>query len=680
MMKEIGRIITDSKGTEKPIYPGTSPNLPIQGEGEIKRPTFTTYEEALEWNKQAQKHTEQAISFTQEYAKRIVEPQYGNRIMVVNVSDVHWGHFDVDYDYVDQLFNLIEKTPDTYCIFGWNLLDAAIPAQFPDGVMWSGQTAQEQVYTFRDKLRRLDGLHKILGAIGDSRCYDGETEVLVRNHGFVRFDALLKNEFPNELEVATLNLQTGEFEWQKPTRWIKKWHKGKIYNFVNQKVNFMVTPDHNMLYFEREDKLNFKRIEARNWEQGGKQFVKGSWNWKGVNKKKLFGYDAILFMQLLGWYISEGYVHNLKKGNIEICQKKESKYYLEICELLKKMGIHPIKCKTGVQFTNRNLAKYLKKLGYSWNKFIPDEFKQLSKRHLLAFLYSYWKGDGYFGDGKRWRKKDSPICCSTASKRLASDLVEIIIKCGWGAMFSEWEREAGNLFPNGKRAKTRRTQYNVNICRNIFPHFRSKPKIREYDDYVYCLSVPNEVILVRRKGKVAYNFQCHEGWMKRTTGWMIYRELFEGIDVPLLLNGGYLDVQVKDESYRIGLFHKIKYWSQFNKTHGGDRAMDRLVDAEIVFTSHLHQAATGQSQRYNPPFTKETAVVSSGTCKLHDKFARGMMGSEGEKGGQAIILWADKHKFNTVFDLEVGSEMMFDMVRAKNLEELAKVREAIKNL
>lgn len=317
-MKEWGdrNLVINGNGDVKKV-PFPTVALPL--EFEIKRPTLTTYEDGLEWNKQAKEHADKSLSFTQEYAQTKVNP-YGDRFMVVNVSDLHWGHFDTDYYRVDHLLSLIENTPDVYCVFGWNLLDAAIPAQFPDGVMWSGQTAQEQVYTFNDKLKKLHAKNKIIGAIGDS--------------------------------------------------------------------------------------------------------------------------------------------------------------------------------------------------------------------------------------------------------------------------------------------------------------------------------------------------SCHEGWMKRKTGWMIYRELFEGVDVPLLKNGGYLDVNVHDESYRFALFHKIKYWSQFNKTHGGERAMDRLVDAEIVFTSHLHQGAVGQTNRYNPPFTKETAVVSSGTCKLNDNFARNNLGKEGELPGQAIILWANRHAKNVVYNLEDGIDLL----------------------
>ena len=55
---------------------------------------------------------------------------------------------------------------------------------------------------------------------------------------------------------------------------------------------------------------------------------------------------------------------------------------------------------------------------------------------------------------------------------------------------------------------------------------------------------------------------------------------------------------------------------------------------------------------------KDTAVVSSGTCKTHDKWARNNFGKDGEPIGQGIVLWGDRHTFEVVYDLQNGSELM----------------------
>lgn len=151
---------------------------------------------------------------------------------------------------------------------------------------------------------------------------------------------------------------------------------------------------------------------------------------------------------------------------------------------------------------------------------------------------------------------------------------------------------------------------------------------------------------------------CHENWTKKRAGWAIYRELFDGINIPLLPNGGYLDVLVKDERYKMAVFHKTPYWSTLNKTHGGERMMDRIANAEIVFTSHRHQAATGLSSRYNPPFSKDTSVLSLGTYLLNDEWALENYGKQGEKPGQGIMLWATDHTFENIYHIEKVPELM----------------------
>lgn len=326
-------------GVEHEVYHQPFANTEIQGDKGV-RPSLTHYEDGLDWNKKFREHKIEANSSTQEYALREVTPQRSNRIWVLGIADIHWGNTGVDYEMVDKLFKTLETTPDTYAIFGWNLVDAAIAGKFADGLTESGMTVQEQVYTLKDKIDRLAKQNKILGAIG--------------------------------------------------------------------------------------------------------------------------------------------------------------------------MG------------------------------------------------------------------------------------------------------------------------------------------------------------------------SCHEGWMKQKADWNIYRELFQDTDVPLLLNGGYLDIKVGKETYRTAHFHKLKYFSTFNKTHGGDRAMDRLTDAEVVFTSHLHQAATGQTERYNAPFRKETAVLSLGSCKLDDRFARANMGKDGERPGQGIMLWSDYHWKQTTFNLETGEEMMRDSIKARESERIDQLREELK--
>jgi len=174
---------------------------------------------------------------------------------------------------------------------------------------------------------------------------------------------------------------------------------------------------------------------------------------------------------------------------------------------------------------------------------------------------------------------------------------------------------------------------------------------------------------------------CHEGWGTKKMGWMIYRELFEGMDdIPLLTNGGVLDIQVGGQVYRAGLFHKTRYWSTLNKTHGGERIMDRIADCELAFTSHMHKAGVARGTRYNPPFRKATAIVAGGSCKLKDRWLRGHIGEEGEPGFQSVTLWADSHGMEVVFDLDKARENMLDAIKEGDSAELERLREELRSL
>ena len=215
-------IIIDGQGTVKRV---PYPNPPILNEG-IVRPQITTYAEGLEWNKQAKEHAEKALNFNQEYAKRIIEPQ-GEKAYVINLSDLHWGHQHVDYNFLDELLTTIENTQDTYCTFGWNILDAAIPSQFPDGVMWSGQTAQEQVYTFADKIQTMWKKNKILSAIGSGSCHEGWTK---KHTGWQIYRELFGNtDIPLLENGGYLDIQVGQEIYRTA-----HFHKLKYWSSLNK--------------------------------------------------------------------------------------------------------------------------------------------------------------------------------------------------------------------------------------------------------------------------------------------------------------------------------------------------------------------------------------------------------------------------------------------------------------
>jgi len=107
---------------------------------------------------------------------------------------------------------------------------------------------------------------------GSVKCYSIDTEILTRD-GFKHY-----NELSLEDEVMTLNPETKEIEYHKPSRKFKYLYKGKMYRFG---MDLLVTPDHRM--YVKEDRWNdYKIISAEELASRGQGHYtilrSGIWN------------------------------------------------------------------------------------------------------------------------------------------------------------------------------------------------------------------------------------------------------------------------------------------------------------------------------------------------------------------------------------------------------------------
>ena len=96
-------------------------------------------------------------------------------ITVVGIGDVHMGSIYSDTTLFERDMQLIQETPGMYAVFLSNLIDAAIPAQFPDSLLANGLRLDEQAEAMNDFIRRLDKEHKVLGMVR-SPCHEGWSE------------------------------------------------------------------------------------------------------------------------------------------------------------------------------------------------------------------------------------------------------------------------------------------------------------------------------------------------------------------------------------------------------------------------------------------------------------------------------------------------------------------------
>jgi hypothetical protein len=224
----------------------------------------------------------------------------------------------------------------------------------------------------------------------------------------------------------------------------------------------------------------------------------------GLNRKdRVFaGDDWVAFM---GMYLAEGCLQRGRSGcsGVFISQQTKSKGYVMYKSLLERMfsAVHVIR--NGFIVSDARLGRYLEPLGKAWEKSVPTEVKNFSARQLRIFLDFYLAGDGDLNNG-RWR-------ATTTSPRLAGDLQEIAQKCGMFAKIRERTQQdvviEGRLIPVERQHRC----YSV-----TFANWPGRRKTTSVDEWavervehhvgdVYCVSVPNETLYVRRNGKAAFS-------------------------------------------------------------------------------------------------------------------------------------------------------------------------------
>jgi UDP-glucuronate decarboxylase len=354
--------------------------------------------------------------------------------------------------------------------------------------------------------------------IGVRSCFSEDTEVLT-DKGWKFFKDVKEND-----KIATLN-KNNQLEYQKPIEIIKQEYHGELIEFKNYHCDLLVTPNHKMYVKKRSDGgiENFQVLsafEAINWNRAKMLKVAKYENrdkeWfyfpKDIDRKnsKIKLIEKIKmddWLEFFGYFVTEGCVSIRKRSKkvnnkkyiaydyrILIAQsKKNKKNYNKIKYCLEKLPFNFVDSYDH-QFciTNKQLANYLKRFGKSYEKYVPRELLNTSKRQLLILFNAMMLGDGnakgttYFSN----------------SYKLISNFQELLLKIGY----------AGNIAIHDKRKK--RHIYQIHVLNRFNSKYKtptySDRSIKNYNGLVYCVNVPNHIIFVRRNGKALFCGNCYD--------------------------------------------------------------------------------------------------------------------------------------------------------------------------
>ena len=212
--------------------------------------------------------------------------------------------------------------------------------------------------------------------------------------------------------------------------------------------------------------------------------------------EKISGDDFAAFM---GMYLSEGCVTTSSDGyrRIYISQKPYSKGYEPFRDLLiRLLGSEPYYDGSSWSFAHDGLAQFLQTCGSrSWNKTIPGEVLALSARQLAIFWEFFVLGDGYRGP--------TTEAIITTSEQMANQLQEVAQKMGYSATVSQRRDDAKGTI-RGREISSQHPAYRISLLRTKRPRWTGTERVK-YDSRVYCVTVPNSIVYVRRNGKAIWS-------------------------------------------------------------------------------------------------------------------------------------------------------------------------------
>ncbi len=362
-------------------------------------------------------------------------------------------------------------------------------------------------------VNEIESLYKTYGYTG-FMCYDENTEILTAGKGFVRFP-----ELSPEDQVAILDPKTNELRFEKPKRIIKKDFNGDLVTVKTRFTDLAVTPEHRV--WVNKSGRGYDHITAAEMISSPEKMTFSQHaEWKGQEVKyfTIPAYETAylgrnlgspkvqvgerrlpvkIWVQFMAWYLSEGSCYRPKVRNgrgyrtlIKQSLKANPEKVAEIKAVLDVLGYRYSYSSDQFHIDSKELYEYLKQFGHSKEKYVPQEFKDMSSDLILLFLKTYIRGDGH-------TTANQQEVLTSFSDQMRNDLQEMAIKAGYWAYNDD----------KYKRVLLRRQRDVVINGPDSGKDVFGKQK---YEGTVHCVTVSTGVILVRRNGQATWSGNCYD--------------------------------------------------------------------------------------------------------------------------------------------------------------------------
>jgi len=372
-------------------------------------------------------------------------------------------------------------------------------------------------------------------------CVDDQTQTLTDNGWKYYWEIDSTKD-----KIGIFNPKTEELEFQFGEMFVYDYDSdadGPMFHFQTKKIDTMTTAQHRM-WVDSLDwrdqstwKNEWKIVEAQDVKQYQHRF-RSVVRWSGNEPQEQYidvageKVPVDQYLQYLGLFLSEGWVGFSEASTpapsmVGIAQNeyrkkvRQSKFDVvatavhcmpfAVSEVLERYheSNHDVDGKPGITSLNiygKDFASHFLAYGrHSEDRFIPKWIKNLTTKYLQILLNSLICGDGTISYSDSYDRLGTnhvkQVVYSTASKRLADDVCEITLRCGYVPTLATHQSET-TLMYLVKISDSEKGHYPV--LKSNAKEFRGKEKQEvSYKGKVYCFHVPpHNLFVVRRNGKI----------------------------------------------------------------------------------------------------------------------------------------------------------------------------------
>ena len=329
----------------------------------------------------------------------------------------------------------------------------------------------------------------MLTAFSNIECFDRQTELLT-NQGWKYVDQLTVED-----RVAQFDLSTKEISFVHPDRVVSYPYKGIMHSYENRSTSICVTPNHDLIVGNPRTGTAFKaKSMDHNWD--------GNWLYPTTGRRANFPADIPAIHRLLIATAADGCIR-------ADCPSNEGKDHRTVDFNLHKE--HKIgRLMNILALLNQSVNWRLNGVGGMRATFaIPGDH---SLHDLKSLDFIPLEGTtpeiaaGYLREILNWdgvHNNDNLKSFYSVNKSAVDKVQALSVICGLSAIVGvngQSGREV--VLPNGSVTTNTQTCYVVTISERSWRSFPGATNV-EYDDHVFCVSVPTQNIVSRRNGRVA---------------------------------------------------------------------------------------------------------------------------------------------------------------------------------